>query len=221
MTPLHSRTRVLLVDDHTLFRHGLRLIINQAPDLSIVGEAGDGLEAMERLRAGGVDLVVMDVSMPRMTGLQAAREIQQRGLPVRVLFVSMHDNEQYLLEALRCGAAGYVLKSALDRDLIDACRAAVRDQAFLYPNAMSLIMEHLAVHGIQPGESAPDVVLTPREEEVLKLIAEGHTGRQIARLLVISPKTVERHRANILEKLGMRDRVQLTRFAIRTGLIEP
>ncbi len=219
MTNVPSPSRLLLVDDHTLFRHGLRLILGPEPDLHVVGEASDGLEALTRLRAGGVDLVIMDVSMPRMTGLQAARQIQQRGLDVRVLFVSMHDNEQYLLEALKCGAAGYVLKSALDRDLIAACRAALRDEAFLYPSAMSLIVQELLAHEDGREPSLSDV-LTPREEEVLKMIAEGSTGREIARALVISPKTVERHRANILEKLGMRDRVQLTRFAIRAGLIE-
>lgn len=220
MTTPPRPTRLLLVDDHTLFRHGLRLILDPEPDLQVVGEASDGTEALTRLRAGDVDLVIMDVSMPRMTGLQAAREIQQRGLDVRVLFVSMHDNEQYLLEALKCGAAGYVLKSALDRDLIGACRAALRDEAFLYPSAMSLIVQQFLTHEDDREPSLSDV-LTPREEQVLKMIAEGATGREIARDLVISPKTVERHRANILEKLGMRDRVQLTRFAIRTGLIDP
>lgn len=220
MTASTTPARLLLADDHTLFRHGVRLILDPEPDLTVVGEASDGLEALERLRPGDVDLVVMDVSMPRMTGLQAAREIQQRGLDVRVLFVSMHDNEQYLLEALRCGAAGYVLKSALDRDLIEACRAALRDEAFLYPSAMSLIAQRFLTHDSPEGASLADV-LTPREEEVLKMIAEGATGREIARVLVISPKTVERHRANILEKLGMRDRVQLTHFAIRVGLIDP
>lgn len=220
MTETATPTGVLLVDDHTLFRRGIRLIIEQEPDLHVVGEASDGLEALERLRAGDVDLVVMDVSMPRMTGLQAAREIQRRDLPVRVLFVSMHDNEQYLLEALKCGAAGYVLKSALDRDLIDACRAAVHDQPFLYPSAMRLFMEQIRNQD-QPRPDSASNVLTPREDEVVTLIAEGRTGREIARILVISPKTVERHRANAMEKLGFHDRVQLTRFAIRTGLIEP
>ena len=219
MTDTPAATRILLVDDHTLFRHGIRLILESEPDLQVVGEAADGHEAIERLRAGGIDLVIMDVSMPRMTGLQAAIEIQRRNLPVRILFVSMHDNEQYLLEALKCGAAGYVLKSALDRDLIAACRAAVRDQAFLYPTAMRMFMEQLDAHENAIPANAFEV-LTPREHEVVKLIAEGHTGREIARLLVISPKTVDRHRANALDKLGLHDRVELTHFAIKTGLIQ-
>lgn len=212
--------RILLADDHALVRRGVRLILEDQPDLVVVAEVGDGAEAIEVLRETPVDLVVMDVTMPRMTGLQAAREISRRPDPPRMLMLSMHDNEQYFFESLRVGASGYVLKSVADRDLVDACRAALRGESFLYPGAEShLVRDYLA--RLARGERLPRAVLTPREDEVVKLIAEGHSNRDIARLLTISPKTVERHRENVLQKLGMRDRTELTRYAVRVGLIEP
>ena len=155
--------------------------------------------------------------MPRMTGLQAAREITRRRPELRVLMLSMHDNEQYLFEAIKVGASGYVLKTAVDRDLVEACRAAVRGEPFLYPGAVRALMREY-LERASAGESLHE--LTPREEEVVKLVAEAHTNDEIAELLHISKKTVERHRANVLDKLGMRDRVELTRYAIRRGLVE-
>jgi DNA-binding NarL/FixJ family response regulator len=212
--------RILLADDHQLVRRGVRLILEAEPDLEVVAEASDGAEAIARLREHEVDLVILDVSMPRMTGLQAAREIARRPSPPRMLMLSMHDNEQYFFSALQAGASGYVLKSVADEDLVEACRTAMRGQAFVYPGAMSaLVRDYL--DRLQRGEQLPATVLTAREDEVLKLIAEGSSTREIARTLVISPKTVERHRANILAKLGMSDRTQVTRYAIRAGLIEP
>ncbi|WP_433135996.1 response regulator [Actinomadura nitritigenes] len=215
-------TRILLADDHALVRRGVRLILDGEPDLEVVAEAGDGAEAIELLSGGGAvaaDLAVLDVAMPRMTGLQAARELSRAHPGLRILILTMHDNEQYLFEALKAGAAGYVLKSLADRDLITACRAAMRGEPFLYPGAVTtLIRTYLAQ--ASAGRD-PDTVLTPREEEILKLVAEGHSSKEIAATLVISVKTVERHRANILAKLGMKDRLELLRYAIRTGLIEP
>ncbi len=213
-------TRILLADDHTLVRRGVRLILDAEPDLEVVAEAGDGAEAVAALRETDVDLVVLDIAMPRMTGLQAAREISRRPHPPRMLMLSMHDNEQYFFEALKAGASGYVLKSVADEDLVGACRAAVRGEAFVYPGAMgTLVRDYL--ERLRRGERVPETVLTAREDQVLKLVAEGASTREIARLLTISPKTVERHRANILAKLGMNDRTQLTRYAIRAGLVEP
>jgi DNA-binding NarL/FixJ family response regulator len=209
--------RVLIADDHAVVRSGVRLILDAQPDLRVVAEVDDGFAAVERIMAGDIDLAVLDISMPRMTGLQAARELARRGTEVQMLMLSMHDNEQYLFEALKHGASGYVHKAVADRDLIEACRAALRGESFLYPGAVAtLIREHLA-RGRSDGV---DTLLTPREQEVLKLIAEGHSGKEIAELLVVSPKTVERHRANLLDKLGMKDRLELARYAIRTGLIE-
>jgi DNA-binding NarL/FixJ family response regulator len=158
--------------------------------------------------------------MPRKTGLQAAREITHRRPEVRVLMLSMHDNEQYLFEAIRMGASGYVLKSAVDRDLVEACRAAMRGEPFLYPGAVRALMREY-LDRARAGEALHGEVLTPREEEIVKLVAEAHTNDEIGEMLHISKKTVERHRANVLEKLGMRDRVELTRYAIRRGLVEP
>ncbi|TYB48404.1 response regulator [Actinomadura chibensis] len=214
-----SATRILLADDHALVRRGLRLILDAEPDLTVVAEAADGAEALDALAAGGVDLAILDIAMPRMTGLQAAREIGRRFPDVRTLILSMYDNEQYLFEALKAGASGYVLKSVADRDLLEAVRSAMRGEPFLYPAAVTaLIREYLARD--RDGE-APGGVLTPREEEIIKLIAEGYSSKRIAETLTISVKTVERHRANILGKLGMRDRLELTKYAIRVGLVEP
>lgn len=209
---------ILLADDHALVRQGVRLILDAQPDLKVVAEVGDGASAVERVSAGGIDLAILDITMPRMTGLQAARELRRRGSNVPVLILSMHDNEQYLFEALSHGASGYVHKAEADRDLITACRSALRGEPFLYPGAVTRLIRDYVRRG---ADSAPASLLTPREEEILKLIAEGNSGKEIADLLVLSPKTVERHRANLLEKLGMKDRLELTRFAIRTGLIEP
>jgi DNA-binding NarL/FixJ family response regulator len=209
-------TRILLADDHALVRRGLRLILDAEPDLTVVAEAADGAEAVALVGEGGVDLAILDIAMPRMTGLQAAREISARAPDVRILVLSMYDNEQYLFEALKAGASGYVLKSVADQDLLAACRATMRGEPFLYPAAVNaLIQDHLR------RDSVPERILTPREEEIVKLIAEGNSTKEIADLLVISAKTVDRHRANILAKLGMRDRLALTRYAIRAGLVEP
>ncbi|MGI5270150.1 response regulator [Nonomuraea sp. CA-218870] len=214
-----ERTRILLADDHALVRRGLRLILDAEPDLVVVAEAGNGAEAVE-LAGEGVDLAILDIAMPRMTGIQAAREISRRSPEVRLLMLSMYDNEQYLFESLKAGASGYVLKSVADRDLLEACRAAMRGEPFLYPGAVTALIRDFLQRD-QQGEELPTSLLTPREEEIVKLVAEGHSSKEIADLLVISIKTVDRHRANVLAKLGMRDRLELTRYAIRAGLIEP
>jgi DNA-binding NarL/FixJ family response regulator len=213
--------RILIADDHAMVRRGLRMVLDAEPDLRVVAEAGDGAEAVAIARdAEELDLAILDVSMPRMTGLQAARELSRIRPDLRVLMLSMHENDQYLFEALKAGACGYVLKAAADRDLVEACRAALRGEPFLYPSAVAaLIADYLDRAG--DDEDEPRDPLTPRELEVVKLIAEAHTNEEIAALLGISRKTVERHRENILGKLGMRDRVQLTRYAIRRGLVEP
>ena len=214
------KTRILLADDHAIVRGGLRMVLDAEPDLEVVHEAADGVEAVQTVLREEVDLAVLDVSMPRMTGLQAAREITQRRPQTRVLMLSMHDNEQYFFEALKAGASGYVLKTAANADFVEACRATMRGEPFLYPSAAAaLIRDYL--DRARRGEETPADPLTPRELDVLKPIAEGHTSEEIADMLFISKKTVDRHRANILEKLGMRNRVELTRYAIRRGLVEP
>jgi DNA-binding NarL/FixJ family response regulator len=216
--PIPLVTRILVADDHALVRDGLKTVLDAEPDLQVVSEASDGAEAVERALAGDVDLAILDISMPRMTGLQAARELSHRRPELRLLMLSMYDNERFLFEALRAGASGYVLKSGADDEIVEACRAAMRGESFLYPSAVNtLVRDFLA----RPEQEADYDPLTPRELEVLKLIAEGKTSKEIAQTLVLSIKTVERHRADILRRLGMRDRVDLTRYAIRRGLIEP
>lgn len=218
-TPHASVIRILLADDHALVRRGVRLILDREPDLEVVAEAGDGAEAVELARTHDVGLAVMDIAMPRMTGLQATRELLALKPDVRVLMLTMHDNEQYFFQALKAGASGYVLKSVADRDLVAACRAAMRDEPFLYPGAVTALVRNY-LDRVRQGEEPPEQVLTAREEEVLKLVAEGHSSKEIAEMLFISIKTVHRHRENLLHKLGLRDRLQLTRYAIRVGLIE-
>jgi DNA-binding NarL/FixJ family response regulator len=217
VTPL--RTRILLADDHAVVRRGLRLVLDAEADLEVAAEAADGLEALAIGLREDVDLAVLDVAMPGLTGLQVARELSARRPELRSLLLSMHDSEQYLFEALRAGASGYVLKADADHTLIEACRAAMRGEPFLYPDGVSALMrEHL--NRAQQGEARSDP-LTDRETQVVKLIAEGHSGREIAELLHISEHTVERHREHILDKLGLRDRVAVTRYAIRRGLVQP
>jgi DNA-binding NarL/FixJ family response regulator len=215
------KTRVLLADDHAVVRVGLGQILRSQPDFEVVAEVADGREAVDVILArDDIHLAVLDIAMPRLTGLQAAREIAAARPQVRMIMLSVHDSEQYFFEALRVGASGYVLKTAADRDLVEACRAAMRGEPFLFPGAVrALVRDYL--ERAREGEVVREDPLTPRESEILKLIAEGYSGRQIAEELVISQKTVDRHRSNILEKLGLRDRVDLTRYAIRRGLIEP
>jgi DNA-binding NarL/FixJ family response regulator len=216
-TPL--KTRILLADDHGLLRHGLRLILDSEPDLEVVAEASDGADALEHARDESIDLAILDVGMPRLTGIQVAARISRERPGLHVLILSMHDNEQYFFEALRAGASGYVLKAVADRDLVEACRAVMRGEAFLYPPAAAeLVRDYL--DRAHEGEVGLDL-LTARELEVVKLVAEGHTTTEIAGELVISDRTVDKHRGNVLEKLGLRNRVDLTRYAIRRGLVEP
>ena len=208
--------RILIADDHGIVRSGLRLLLDRQPDMEVIAEARDGVEAVEVALASRPDLCVLDVAMPRLTGLQAAREIKAQAPDIAVLMLSMHDDERYVFEALQAGASGYVLKREADNDLVDALRAVARGDAFL-TNAAERSMIRA---WMEEGSVGPREPLTAREREVVKLIAEAHTTEQIAELLMISPRTVERHRENILAKLGMRDRVQITRWAIRHGLIE-
>jgi DNA-binding NarL/FixJ family response regulator len=207
--------RVLIADDHGIVRSGLRLLLDRQSDMEVVAEAEDGVEAIEKVISEKPEVAILDVSMPRMTGLQATHEIKKQAPDTQVLILSMHDDERYLFEALRAGAAGYVLKRAADQDLLDAVRAAARGEPFLTPSAQQTLIRDFLDRGEQQSE------LTPREQEVVKLIAEAHTNKEIAEILHLSEKTVESHRANVLQKLGMRDRVELVRYAIRNGLVEP
>jgi len=188
-----------------------------------IGVLVDDLLLLARLDQGRplvreeVDLAVLDVTMPRMSGLQAAHELSRRVPSLRILMLSMHHNEQYFLEALRAGAGGYVLKSVADHDLIRACRAVMRGEPFMYPDSERRMLGS----ALELAGDAGIAQLTRRESEIMALVAEGHTTREIAEMLVISPRTVDRHRDNLLDKLNLRNRIELTRYAIRAGLIEP
>ncbi len=214
---MHGRRpiRILLADDHAVVRRGLRLVLESEPDMHVVAEVGDGTEAVRRAVSDDVDLAVLDVSMPGMNGIQAVQELARLRPRLRTLILSMHSNEQYVLEAQRAGASGYVLKSVADHDLIRACRSAVRGESFVHPDT------ECATRRPAEGGDEPDVALTERESQILSLIADGHTSREIAEMLVISPRTVERHRENLRHKIGSRNQVDLTRYAIRAGLIAP
>jgi DNA-binding NarL/FixJ family response regulator len=208
--------KLLIADDHGIVRGGLRLLLDGQPDMEVVAEACDGVEAVELALRVRPDLCVLDVSMPRMTGLQATVEIRSHAPEVAVLLLSMYDDERYLFEALQAGAAGYVLKREADTALVAAVRAVARGEPFMTNAAeRSLLREWMADDSTGPVEP-----LTLREREVLKLIAEAHTNKQIGETLHLSEKTVESHRANLMRKLEMRDRVELVRYAIRRGLIE-
>jgi DNA-binding NarL/FixJ family response regulator len=209
--------RILIADDHRIVRSGLRMLIERQPDMEVVAEADDGVEARELVLEKRPDVAVLDVSMPRMTGLQAAGQIRSHAPATRVLLLSMHEDERYFFEGLEAGAAGYVLKRAADTDLIDALRTVADGRTFLSGRTQEALMRQWR----EDGRTEPRDPLTPRELEVVKLIAEAHTNVQIAETLGLAEKTVESHRANVLAKLGMRDRVELARYAIRRGLVEP
>jgi len=208
--------RILIADDHGIVRGGLKLLIERQPDMQVVAEADDGVAAFEQALATRPDLCVLDVSMPRMTGLQAARQIRAHLPETQVLALSMHDDERYVFDALKAGASGYVLKREVDQALLNAIRAVSRGDAFL----TNAVERTIVREWMSDSSSGPEEPLTPREQEVLKLISEAFTNKQIAETLHLAEKTVESHRANLLRKLGMRDRVELVRYAIRRGLTE-
>src|SRR3954453_23342332 len=208
--------RVLIADDHGIVRSGLRVLLEQQDDIEVIAEASDGAEARDVAIRERPDLAILDVKMPKLTGLQATREIRAQAPDVAVLILSMYDDERYLFEALKAGASGYVLKAQADSDLLDAVRAVERGEPFLTPEAQRALIQDVLGEG-----SSREEELTPREQEVVKLVAEAHTNREIAEILHLSEKTVENHRSNAMRKLGMRDRVELVRYGIREGVIDP
>ena len=201
--------RILVADDHGIVRSGLKMLIERQDGMNVVAEAGDGVDAVEAAQRERPDVAILDVAMPRMTGIQAAREIRAHCPATSVLLLSMYDDDRYVSDALRAGASGYVLKRQADAELIEAVRAVAAGGNFVSQ-----------LPGADGGADDRDA-LTPRELDVVKLIAEAYTNRQIAAILKVSEKTVESHRANVLAKLGMRDRVELVRYAIKRGLVEP
>ena len=216
--------QILLADDHAVLRAGLRLLLNAEPDMVVVGEAATGEEALQRAQALKPDVVVMDLTMPGMNGLEATRQLRKLNPETKVLVLTMHANEEYLFQVLQAGGSGYVLKKAADQELVDAIRAVQRGQTFLYPEvAQLLVRDYLqrAREGAAGPEKARLDVLTEREREVLKYIAAGYTTNEIAEHLVLSPKTVETHRAHIMDKLNLHSRAELVRYALRRGILMP
>lgn len=209
--------RLLLVDDHAVVRSGLRMLLQVQPDMRIVGEAETGSEAIHQVRLHQPDVVLMDIQMPDMNGIEATKEIKAMSADTAVLALTMHEDDQYFFEMLRAGASGYVPKRAAPDELVSAIRTVSQGQVFLYPTlAARLVQSYLGKPG---ADTPPAEELTPREQEVLTLIAEGLTNPEIADKLVISAKTVDRHRENIMRKLNLHSRVDLVKYAIKEGLI--
>lgn len=222
-----GKIRVLLVDDHAILREGIRFLLTGSGEVDVVGEAGDGIEAIEMVAKLQPDAVLMDISMPRMNGIEATKELKKRQPNLPVLILSMYDSDEYVVPILKAGAAGYVLKRAAAQDLVSALKAVVSGQVILDPTVAQTVMANLAGAGAavapqrERDEAAVQALeqLTEREREVLTLIAQGLTNQEIADKLYISIKTVQAHRANLMEKLDLHAAVDLTKFAIRSGLI--
>lgn len=214
-----NRISVLLAEDHTIVRKGLRSLLDAEDDIWVIGEAEDGREAVEKTRKLRPDIVVMDITMPGLNGLEATRQIKQRFPHVQVVVLTMHTAEEYIFRILRAGASAYVVKRAAPSELVSAVRAACRGESFLSPSvSKTVIEEYLQKADAFAGENSYEK-LTPREREVLQLIAEGHSNREIAELLCLSVKTVQSHRANLMRKLDIHSTAELTQYAIRKGII--
>jgi NarL family two-component system response regulator LiaR len=216
-----DKTRIVLADDHAILREGIRALLEDQPDMIVVGEAADGRRAVELARELSPDIIVMDIGMPLLNGLEATRQIKRDYPQVAVLVLTMHDNEEYVSQILAAGAAGYVLKRAASSELVTAIRAVAAGQSYLSPAVTRLLIEgYIGRQLAAPGVVDPFDTLTAREREVLQLVAEGHTNSQIAKLLSISLKTVKAHRSNLMQKLGLHDRGELIKVAIQRGIIE-
>ncbi len=211
-----DKIKVLVVDDHAIMRDGIRALLNLHDDIEIVGEASEGNEAIQKAQELAPDVIVMDIAMPRMDGLEATRRITKQNPKAKVLMLTQHDNREYILSAIRAGSAGYIPKRALGSELVSAIRAIYRGDSFLYPSAATALIDDYRQQ-TQTADAYDQ--LTPREREILKLIAEGHTSREIAEKLFISLKTVMGHRTKIMEKLGLRNRTELIKYAMRKGLV--
>lgn len=216
MTPI----RVLVVDDQQMIREGIALILKSQPDIEVVGEASDGREALERVEETRPDVVLMDISMPHLNGIDATVLVKRRFPQVKVLVLTVHDAEGYILQLLRAGASGYIVKKAAGDELVEAIRSVCRGDYYLHPTVTRQVIQEYMRH-MQEGTRYPEDVLTERERQIVQLAAEGYKNREIAEQLGISLKTVETHRANIMQKLNISDRVELVRYAIRAGIIEP
>jgi DNA-binding NarL/FixJ family response regulator len=215
------KVRILLADDHPVVRAGLRALLDAQPDMQVLGEAPDGEQAVEQARALQPDVVVMDISMPGVGGLEATRRLRDLGLETRVLVLTVHAEERYLLPVLQAGGSGYVRKSSAHTDLLEAIRRVDRGDVFLYPSATAMLLSDYLARLHSGGEAGPYQALSEREREVLKLSAEGYTAQEVGERLALSPKTVETYRQRIMAKLDLESRHDLVRYALRVGLLVP
>src|SRR5215472_9177575 len=212
--------RILLADDHTILRAGLKMMLNAQPDMEVIGEAQDGRQAMQEAQRLHPDIVLMDITMPDINGIEATRRIKKQLPEIKVLILTMHENDEYVFQALRAGASGYLLKEAADTELISALHVVQSGQFYLSPAAQSVMVGDY-LQRVRIGEEKDSYnSLTEREREILKLVAEGHTNNQIAEILVISPKTVDTHRTHVMDKLNLHSRAELVKYAMRRGLLE-
>ncbi len=215
-----SKIRVFLADDHQLFREGIRSLLSRAPDIEVVGEAGDGQDAVAQVKTLVPDVVLMDISMPGMNGLEAAAQMKETTPSAKVLILTVHESNQYVSQMLQVGAAGYVVKSVSSSELVSAVRAVQQGNVYLYPSIAKMIIQDYLKQAAA-GQDNPRDGLTPRETEILKLVASDRRNKDIADMLGISLKTVQAHRTSLMMKLGVHDRTQLVKYAIRKGLISP
>ena len=213
-----AKTRVLIADDHTIVRSGVRLLLQAEPDIEVVGEALDGGQAVAMAESLRPDVVLMDIAMPGTSGLEATRQIKSRFPEMCVLVLTMHRSDEYFFEMLKAGASGYILKGADTSELIGAVRTVARGEVFLYPAmAKELLQDYL--NRLQDSPSSGQPALTPREKEILRLLAEGHSNKEIAEKLVVSPSTIHSHRTNLMKKLNLSSRYELIQYARQRGLI--
>lgn len=210
-----NKIKVLVVDDHTIMRDGIRALLGIHNDIEVVGEASEGKEAVDKARELAPDVVIMDIAMPGMDGLEATNRIKKENPKIKVLVLTQHDDKEYILSAIKAGASGYVPKRALGSDLVSAIRAIEREESYLYPSAAAALIQDYR----HQADTEPYDRLTAREREILKLIAEGHTSKEIAGMLFISQKTVMVHRAKIMEKLDLHNRAEIIKYAIRKKLV--
>ncbi len=214
-----DKIRVLLADDHAVVRSGLRLIVDAQPDMTVTGEAEDGLEAIEKARELEPDVIVMDISMPNLGGLEAIRRIKRDGYATHILVLTMHDSEQFFFQSIQAGASGYVTKAAPEWELVTAIRSVHQGDCYLNPSVTKFLVNDYLERVKQGDKRTPVDLLTDREREVIHLVAAGHTNREIAEMLSISEHTVHNHRANLMEKLGVHNRLELLKYAMREGII--
>lgn len=211
--------RILLVDDHTVLRAGLKALLDAEPDMAVIGEGSTGEEGVERAKIAKPDVVIMDLSMPGIGGMEATRQISELGLGINVLVLTMHAEEEYLLAVLEAGGSGYVRKTSADQDLTHAIRAVAKGEVFLYPSAAKLLLQGFKMKVETQGPD-PLEKLTERERDVLQQTVQGFSSSEIGEKLFISPKTVDTYRSRVMEKLGLNHRSELVKFALQTGLLK-